>query len=53
MKRTTEKTADGMGQYYRYEIADTDQLKQVISIYKAKGGELTEHEEHQAYFRFR
>ena len=53
VKRTTEKTADGMGQYYRYEIADTDQLKQVISIYKAKGGELTEHEEHQAYFRFR
>ena len=53
VKRTTEKTADGMGQYYRYEIADVDQLKQVISIYKAKGGELTAHEEQQAYFRFR
>ena len=53
VKRTTEKTADGMGQYYRYEIADAEQLKQVIAIYKAKGGELTTHEEQQAYFRFR
>ena len=52
VKRTTEKTSDGMGQYYRYEIADAEQLKQVIAIYKAKRGELTAHEEQQAYFRF-
>ena len=53
LKRTPEKTSDGAGQYYRYEIADAEQLKQVIAIYKAKGGELTAHEEQQAYFRFR
>ena len=53
VKRTTEKTADGMGQYYRYEIADVEQLKLVIAIYKAIGGVLTTIEELQAYFRFR
>ena len=52
VKRTTEKTADGMGQYYRYEVANKQQLKQVIAIYKAKGGELTEAQEKQAYSRF-
>lgn len=52
LKRTTEKTADGMGHYYRYEIVDAEQLRQVIVIYKAKGGELSELEEKRAYSRF-
>lgn len=52
VKRTREKTKDGLGQYYRYEVANKQQLKQVIAIYKAKGGELTEAQEKQAYSRF-
>nr|DAN35255.1 MAG TPA: hypothetical protein [Caudoviricetes sp.] len=52
VKRTREKTKDGLGQYYRYEVANKQQLKQVIAIYKAKGGELTAIEEKQAYSRF-
>lgn len=52
LKRITEKTADGTGHYYRYEIADAEQLRQVIAIYKFKGGELSELEEKQAYARF-
>ncbi|WGE65912.1 hypothetical protein NYR76_02835 [Actinobacillus equuli subsp. equuli] len=52
VKRTREKTADGGGTYYRYEIANEQQLKQVIAIYKAKGGQLTAFEEGQAYARF-
>lgn len=53
VKRTREKTADGCGTYYRYEIANEQQLKQVIAIYRAKGGELTQAEELQAYARFK
>lgn len=53
VKRTREKTKDGFGRYYRYEIANAQQLKQVIAIYKAKGGELTQHEEKYAYSRFK
>lgn len=53
VKRTREKTKDGLGQYYRYEIANLEQLKQVIAIYKAKGGSLTQHEEKYAYSRFK
>ncbi|QLD32943.1 hypothetical protein [Mannheimia varigena] len=52
VKRTRESTKDGAGQYYRYEIANLEQLKQVIAIYKAKGGQLTAFEEGQAYARF-
>lgn len=52
VKRTREKTKDGLGQYYRYEIANLEQLKQVIAIYKAKGGKLTIDEQQQAYSRF-
>ena len=52
LKRTTEKTSDGAGQYYRYEVANTKQLKEVIAIYKVKGGELSAVEEKQAYSRF-
>ena len=53
LKRTTEKTSDGAGQYYRYEVANTKQLKEVIAIYKVKGGELSAVEEKQAYSRFK
>ena len=52
LKRTTEKTSDGAGQYYRYEVANSKQLKEVIAIYKAKGGELLSVEEKRAYSRF-
>lgn len=53
VKRTREKTKDGLGQYYRYEIANLEQLKQVIAIYTAKGGELTVEEQQRVYSRFR
>ncbi|MCT8556538.1 hypothetical protein KZ469_02175 [Glaesserella parasuis] len=53
VKRTREKTVDGTGGYYRYELANREQLKQTIAIYKAKGGELTQAEEQQAYERFK
>ncbi|MBM2609116.1 hypothetical protein JQN96_07830 [Pasteurella multocida] len=53
VKRTREKTKDGIGQYYRYEIANLQQLKQVIAIYKLKGGALTQAEELHAYERFK
>ena len=52
LKRTTEKTSDGAGQYYRYEVANAKQLKEVVATYKAKGGELSAVEEKQAYSRF-
>ncbi|WP_237052389.1 hypothetical protein [Mannheimia granulomatis] len=52
VKRTRESTKDGVGQYYRYEVANLKQLKQVIAIYKAKGGELTPEEQQRAYSRF-
>ena len=52
LKRTTEKTSDGAGQYYRYEVANAKQLKEVVAIYKAKGGELSAVEEKRAYSRF-
>lgn len=52
VKRTTEKTSDGAGQYYRYEVANAKQLKEVVATYKAKGGELSAIEERQAYSRF-
>lgn len=52
VKRTREKTRDGCGEYLRYEIANREQLKQAIAIYKAKGGELTQEQERQAYQRF-
>lgn len=52
LKRTTEKTSDGAGQYYRYEVANAKQLKEVIAIYKVKGGELLSVEEKRAYSRF-
>lgn len=52
VKRTRESTKDGAGQYYRYEIANLEQLKQVIAIYTAKGGELTAEEQQRAYSRF-
>ncbi|TLU76297.1 hypothetical protein [Mannheimia varigena] len=52
VKRTRESTKDGAGQYYRYEIANLKQLKQVIAIYTAKGGELTAEEQQRAYSRF-
>lgn len=53
VKRTREKTADGKGSYLRFELANQEQLKQTIAIYKAKGGELTQAEEQQAYQRFK
>lgn len=52
VKRTKEKTKDGLGHYLRYEVANEKQLKQVIAIFKAKGGKLTAFEESQAYARF-
>ena len=52
LKRTTEKTSDGAGQYYRYEVANAKQLKEVVAIYKTKGGELSAVEEKRAYSRF-
>ena len=52
LKRTTEKTSDGAGQYYRYEVANAKQLKEVIAIYKVKGGVLLSVEEKRAYSRF-
>lgn len=52
VKRTREKTVDGSGNYYRYELANYEQLKQTITIYKAKGGTLTATEERYAYSRF-
>ena len=52
LKRTTEKTSDGAGQYYRYEVANAKQLKVVIAIYKVNGGELLSVEEKRAYSRF-
>lgn len=52
LKRITEKTSDGSGQYYRYEVANAKQLKEVIAIYKVKGGELLSVEEKRAYSRF-
>lgn len=53
VKRTKEKTKDGVGNYFRYELANLEQLKQTIAIYKAKGGELTQTEERYAYERFK
>ena len=52
LNRIREKTQDGIGQYLRYEVANAKQLKQVIAIFKSKGGEITPYEEKQAYSRF-
>lgn len=53
VKRTRERTADGNGTFYRYEIANYKQLLEVMVIYKHKGGELTKHEEQYALSRFK
>lgn len=53
LNRTREKTADGAGDYLRYKIANAEQLKQVIAIYRAKGGELSGMEEQRAYECFK
>lgn len=52
MNRKWEKTSDGFGRYLRYEVANAEQLRKVIAVYKAKGGELSAIEEKQAYSRF-
>lgn len=52
VNRKWEKTSDGFGRYLRYEVANAEQLRKVIAVYKAKGGELTEAQEKQAYSRF-
>ena len=52
VNRFKEKTTDGAGEYLRYEVANAEQLKQVIAVYKAKGGEITIEEETRAYARF-
>ena len=52
VNRFREKTKDGAGEYLRYEIANAEQLREIIAIYKAKGGELSELEEKRAYSRF-
>ena len=52
ISRKWEKTADGCGMYLRYEVANVEQLRKVIEVYKAKGGELSAVEERRAYSRF-
>lgn len=52
ISRRWEKTSDGAGMYLRYEVANAEQLRKVINVYKAKGGELSEIEERRAYSRF-
>lgn len=52
ISRKWEKTADDSGMYLRYEVANVEQLRKVIEVYKAKGGELSAVEERRAYSRF-